>query len=173
MQRRSSRAAFQAKCLTLLTLTLMHGPSAEQGARGDGGWCIDWPHGRREATPGHRWTAWARSVIHYPWAATLAAVAVLATLGLAANAIQISEPQADALAVPAAPPDHNLGQPHHIEQLVLARSGTSFSSRALTSQHWKPYASRRKWTPFPIKRRPILGDRVNTNAPRGEPGQTG
>jgi RND superfamily putative drug exporter len=59
---------------------------------------IDWPHRRREASAGRGWTAWACGVIRYRWAATLAAAAILATLGLAATGIQVGEPQADALA---------------------------------------------------------------------------
>ncbi len=59
---------------------------------------IDWPRLRKEAHAGHGWTAWARGVVRFRWAAALAAAAVLAALGVAAMGIRIGEPKADSLA---------------------------------------------------------------------------
>jgi RND superfamily putative drug exporter len=82
----------------LVALTLLPVLLASVGPR------IDWPRLRHEGTAARGWTAWARGVIRYRWAATLAAAAVLAALGVAALGIQVGEPQADALAGTAAHP---------------------------------------------------------------------
>ncbi len=58
---------------------------------------MDWPRRRRPAAASRAWQAWARLVVRRRWAATLAAVAVLAALGAAASGIKIGEPAASAL----------------------------------------------------------------------------
>src|SRR6266508_4352602 len=59
---------------------------------------VDWPRLRKEAHAGHGWAAWARGVIRFRWVAALAAVALLAALGVAAMGIHIGDPKADSLA---------------------------------------------------------------------------
>ena len=75
-----------------VTLTLLPALLATAGQR------IDWPRRRRQAAASRAWTAWARLIVRRKWAATLAAVAVLAALGAAASGIKIGEPAASALA---------------------------------------------------------------------------
>jgi RND superfamily putative drug exporter len=74
-----------------VTLTLLPALLATVGQR------IDWPRRNRPAAASRAWTAWARLVVRRKWAATLAAVAVLAALGAAASGIKIGEPAASAL----------------------------------------------------------------------------
>ena len=74
-----------------VTLTLLPVLLATAGQR------IDWPRRKRPAAASRAWTAWARLVVRRKWAATLAAVAVLAALGAAATGITIGEPAASAL----------------------------------------------------------------------------
>jgi len=74
-----------------VTLTLLPVLLATAGAR------MDWPRRRRPAAASRAWTGWARLVVHHRWAATLAAVAVLGILGVAAFGIKVGEPAARAL----------------------------------------------------------------------------
>jgi RND superfamily putative drug exporter len=74
-------------CLTLLPILLATiGPRA------------DWPRIRHEEKASRPWIRWANGVIRHRGLAALAALAVLATLGLAATGIKVGEPQAAALA---------------------------------------------------------------------------
>jgi RND superfamily putative drug exporter len=74
-----------------VTLTLLPALLATVGQR------IDWPRRKRPAAASRAWSAWARLIMRRKWAATLAAVAVLAALGAAASGIKIGEPAASAL----------------------------------------------------------------------------
>jgi len=74
------------------TLTLLPVLLATVGRR------IDWPHRNRPASASTGWSAWARGVIRFRWAATLAALALLFPLGLAAFGLHLGTPRADALA---------------------------------------------------------------------------
>ena len=76
----------------LVSLTLLPVLLATVGRR------IDWPRLRKEAHAGHGWTAWARGVIRWRWLAALAAVALLAALGVTALGMRIGDPRADSLA---------------------------------------------------------------------------
>jgi RND superfamily putative drug exporter len=89
-----------------VTLTLLPVLLATVGPR------LDWPAGRlaeREAnrralaarrggTGSRLWTRWASGVVRHPWLATLAALAVLLPLGVAALGLRLGEPPADTLA---------------------------------------------------------------------------
>jgi RND superfamily putative drug exporter len=85
---------------TLATLTLLPVLLATVGPR------LDWPAGRRarrRATgqaggAGRRWTGWAAGVARHRWLATLAALAVLVPLGVAALGLRLGEPPASVLA---------------------------------------------------------------------------
>jgi RND superfamily putative drug exporter len=77
------------------TLTLLPALLATVGQR------IDWPRRRRQAAASRAWTAWARLIVRRKWAATLAAMAVLAALGAAASGIKVGEPAASALGTTA------------------------------------------------------------------------
>jgi putative drug exporter of the RND superfamily len=59
---------------------------------------VDWPRLRKEAHAAHGWTAWARGVVRFRWAAAIAAAALLAVLGVAATGIHVGDPKADSLA---------------------------------------------------------------------------
>jgi len=59
---------------------------------------LDWPRNRRDAQASRRWTAWARVIVRYRWAAALISTAVLAGLVLAASSIQLGNPRAESLA---------------------------------------------------------------------------
>ena len=59
---------------------------------------LDWPRNRRDAQASRRWTAWARMIVRYRWAAALISTAVLAGLVLAASSIQLGNPRAESLA---------------------------------------------------------------------------
>jgi RND superfamily putative drug exporter len=87
---------------TLATLTLLPVLLATVGPR------LDWPAGRRarrswtSARQGRAasrlWTGWATWVAHHRWLATLAALAVLLPLGVAALGLRLGEPPAAVLA---------------------------------------------------------------------------
>ena len=59
---------------------------------------LDWPRNRRDAQASRRWTAWARVIVRFRWAAALISTAVLAGLVLAASSIQLGNPRAESLA---------------------------------------------------------------------------
>jgi putative drug exporter of the RND superfamily len=84
---------------TLATLTLLPVLLATVGPR------LDWPAGRRARRgggrprgAGRRWTGWAAGVARHRWLATLAALAVLVPLGVAALGLHLGEPPAAVLA---------------------------------------------------------------------------
>jgi putative drug exporter of the RND superfamily len=85
---------------TLATLTLLPVLLATIGPR------LDWPAGRRARRrgPGRGaagtglWTGWAAGVARHRWLATLAALAVLVPLGVAALGLRLGEPPAEVLA---------------------------------------------------------------------------
>ena len=83
---------------TLATLTLLPVLLATIGPR------LDWPAGRRarrrgpSRAAGRRWTGWAAGVARHRWLATLAALAVLVPLGVAALGLRLGEPPAEVLA---------------------------------------------------------------------------
>ncbi len=74
-----------------VTLTLLPVLLATAGRR------MDWPRRRKPAGASRAWTTWARLVVRHKRAATLAALGVLAVLGLAASGMKIGEPAASAL----------------------------------------------------------------------------
>jgi putative drug exporter of the RND superfamily len=76
----------------VVTLTLLPVLLATVGQR------VDWPRLRKEAHASHGWTAWAHGVIRARWTAAIAALLVLAALGVAALGMQIGEARADTLA---------------------------------------------------------------------------
>jgi putative drug exporter of the RND superfamily len=76
----------------VVTLTLLPVLLATVGQR------VDWPRLRKEAHASHGWTAWAHGVIRARWTAAIAALLVLAALGVAALGIQIGAARADTLA---------------------------------------------------------------------------
>jgi RND superfamily putative drug exporter len=57
---------------------------------------MDWPRRSRPAAS-RAWTRWARLVVRNPWAAALAALAILGVLGAAALGIKVGEPAAASL----------------------------------------------------------------------------
>jgi putative drug exporter of the RND superfamily len=85
---------------TLATLTLLPVLLATIGPR------LDWPAGRRArrrgpgrgSAPSRLWTGWAAGVARHRWLATLAALAVLVPLGVAALGLRLGEPPAAVLA---------------------------------------------------------------------------
>jgi putative drug exporter of the RND superfamily len=85
---------------TLATLTLLPVLLATIGPR------LDWPAGRRAMrrgpgrgrAAGRLWTGWAAGVARHRWLATLAALAVLVPLGVAALGLRLGEPPAEVLA---------------------------------------------------------------------------
>jgi RND superfamily putative drug exporter len=84
---------------TLATLTLLPVLLATVGPR------LDWPAGRRARrdpgrgiAAGPLWTRWATGVTRHRWLATLAALAVLLPLGVAALGLRLGEPPAAVLA---------------------------------------------------------------------------
>jgi RND superfamily putative drug exporter len=76
----------------VVTLTLLPVLLATVGQR------VDWPRLRKEAHASHGWTAWAHGVIRARWIAAIAALLVLAALGVAALGMQVGEARADTLA---------------------------------------------------------------------------
>jgi RND superfamily putative drug exporter len=85
---------------TLATLTLLPVLLATVGPR------LDWPASRRarrrrqgrENAASRLWTGWAAGVARHRWLATLAALAVLVPLGVAALGLRLGEPPAAVLA---------------------------------------------------------------------------
>jgi len=59
---------------------------------------FDWPRNRRDAQASPRWSAWARLIVRYRWAAAAASTAVLVALVVATSTIQLGNPRADSLA---------------------------------------------------------------------------
>src|ERR671910_1235723 len=59
---------------------------------------FDWPRNRRDAEASRAWSAWARTIVRYRWAAAVTSVAVLGALALAASSIQLGDPRAESLA---------------------------------------------------------------------------
>jgi putative drug exporter of the RND superfamily len=76
----------------LVVLTLLPVILATAGRR------LDWPHLRKEASASRGWTAWARGVVRFRWAAALACGAVLIALAAAALGLHLGQPQSSALA---------------------------------------------------------------------------
>jgi uncharacterized membrane protein YdfJ with MMPL/SSD domain len=79
----------------LVTVTLLPVVLGGAGRR------LDWPRlrwGPAQAGSSRAWTAWARAVVRARWAATLAAVAALAALGVFALRLQVGDEQASSLA---------------------------------------------------------------------------
>jgi putative drug exporter of the RND superfamily len=74
-------------CLTLLPILL-----STIGPR------VDWPRIRHEDKASQSWTRWACGVVRHRTLAALAALAILAALGLAATGIKVGQPHATALA---------------------------------------------------------------------------
>jgi RND superfamily putative drug exporter len=58
---------------------------------------LDWPRIRREDRASRAWTAWARIVVRYRWAAAIASAGVLVALVVAASALQLGNPRAESL----------------------------------------------------------------------------
>ena len=79
---------------TLATLTLLPVLLATVGPR------LDWPASRRGrgSAASRRWTGWAAGVARHRWLATLAALAVLLPLCVAAFGLRLGEPPAAVLA---------------------------------------------------------------------------
>ena len=77
---------------TLVTLTFLPVLLATVGPR------LDWPGLRTDATAGRTWTYWAGGVAKHPWLATLAALAVIVPLCVAAAGIKLGAPTAESLA---------------------------------------------------------------------------
>jgi putative drug exporter of the RND superfamily len=59
---------------------------------------FDWPRNRRDAQASPGWSAWARLIVRYRWAAAAASAALLVLLVVGASTIQLGNPQADSLA---------------------------------------------------------------------------
>jgi RND superfamily putative drug exporter len=80
----------------LVTVTLVPVLLATVGQR------LDWPRRRRRRRqrtgPSRAWTAWARGVVRFRWAAVVVGVAGLALLGVFALRIQVGEEQSTGLA---------------------------------------------------------------------------
>jgi RND superfamily putative drug exporter len=78
----------------LVTVTLLPVLLAGAGHR------LDWPRlrRRRQVASSRAWTGWARGVVRVRWAATVAAVAVLAALGAFALDLRVGEARASSLA---------------------------------------------------------------------------
>jgi RND superfamily putative drug exporter len=74
-----------------VTLTLLPVLLATAGPR------LDWPRLRRERSASRLWTRWAGGVVRHRWLASLAALAVLLPLGVAALGLRLGEPPADSL----------------------------------------------------------------------------
>jgi len=99
-----------------VTLTLLPVLLATVGPR------LDWPArrlaereagrralaARRGGTGSRLWTRWASGVVRHRWLATIAALAVLLPLGVAALGLRLGEPPADTLATSG--PDHPTDQ---------------------------------------------------------------
>jgi RND superfamily putative drug exporter len=75
-----------------VTLSLLPVVLAKFGRR------LDWPHMRKDIHAGRGWSAWARGVLRWRWAAVIVAVAIMIPLGLAAFRLQPGTPRADSLA---------------------------------------------------------------------------
>jgi len=75
-----------------VSLTLLPVVLAVAGQR------LDWPHLRNESHAGRAWSAWARLVIRWRWAAAVTALAILLPLGVAAFSLQLGTPKAGSLA---------------------------------------------------------------------------
>ena len=75
----------------LATLTLLPVLLATVGGR------LDWPHLRRRTTAGRGWSRWAGFVVRRRWLATVAALAVLVPLGVAALGLHLGTPQSASL----------------------------------------------------------------------------
>jgi RND superfamily putative drug exporter len=58
---------------------------------------FDRPRSRRDAQASRGWSAWARLVVRYRWAAAAASTALLVALVLAASTIQLGNPRAESL----------------------------------------------------------------------------
>lgn len=59
---------------------------------------LDWPHLRKDVHAGRGWSAWARNVIRWRWAAVTVAIAIMIPLGVAAFGLQLGTPKAGSLA---------------------------------------------------------------------------
>jgi putative drug exporter of the RND superfamily len=59
---------------------------------------VDWPRIRHEAKPSRAWTAWARAVVRWRWAAAGLALVLLGALILPIFGIKIGQAQTDSLA---------------------------------------------------------------------------
>ena len=75
-----------------VTLTLLPVILAVAGPR------LDWPHLRKEAHAGRGWSAWARGVVRWRWAAVAVAAVLLIPLASAAFGLQLGTPRANSLA---------------------------------------------------------------------------
>jgi RND superfamily putative drug exporter len=62
-----------------------------------GGRRLDWPRVRREAVPARGWTAWARLVVRFRWAAATAALVILGALGWAAFGLHTGDASVNSL----------------------------------------------------------------------------
>jgi RND superfamily putative drug exporter len=78
----------------VVTLTLLPVLLATVGPR------LDWPRRalRRDTAASRLWTRWASGVVRHRWLATIAALAVLLPLGVAALGLRLGDPPADSLA---------------------------------------------------------------------------
>jgi RND superfamily putative drug exporter len=61
---------------------------------------LDWPRIRNESRPPRGWTAWARTVVRWRWAAAIAGIAVLLALALPVLSLQLGEARSAALSQP-------------------------------------------------------------------------
>ncbi|HEY3908134.1 MAG TPA: MMPL family transporter [Streptosporangiaceae bacterium] len=75
-----------------VTLSLLPVILASVGQR------LDWPHVRTDIHAGRRWSAWAKGVIRWRWAAVAVALAIMIPLGVAAFRLQPGTPRASSLA---------------------------------------------------------------------------
>ena len=77
---------------TVVILTLLPAMLGGIGPR------VDWPRIRHEGKQSRAWTAWARMVVRWRWAATIVALAVLAALIIPVFGIKIGQAQTSSLA---------------------------------------------------------------------------
>src|ERR687896_665565 len=99
MGRAGSAVVFSGTTVAISLLALLVLPvPVLRFARGTSGRRLDCPRNRRDAEASRAWSAWARTIVRYRWAAAVTSVAVLGALALAASSIQLGDPRAESLA---------------------------------------------------------------------------
>ena len=58
---------------------------------------LDWPRTQRDYSASRAWSAWARLIVRYRWAAAFASLAAVGALVFAASTIQLGNPRAESL----------------------------------------------------------------------------